>query len=257
MTTVRGADYFAPPRPRVIAHRGLATNAPENTLGAFAAALDAGATHLETDVHATRDGHAVIMHDADLARVLGDDGVNAVVARLTLDELRDAATGRLEICTLSEALQTFPSALVNIDVKAAAAAAPAAAAIRQAGAEGRVLVTSFSRRRRRAAIRRLDSVATSASAIETALAILFARIGAVALAARVLRRVDALQIPASVLGIATTTPAMLERLHRAVREVHIWTVNDPAEMRRMLDAGVDGIVTDRCDLLVGVLRRDR
>jgi glycerophosphoryl diester phosphodiesterase len=237
----------------VIAHRGLALAAPENTLAAFAAALEAGATHLETDVHATRDGEAVILHDPDLRRILDDPSISLTAATATLGELRAAAGDRVQICTLFELLQTFPSALVNIDIKAAAAAAPAAAAIRAAGALDRVLVTSFSRSRRRSAVLSLPGAATSASALELAAAVLAARLHLSPLVECALHGVDAVQMPERVLGISTTTPPMIRTFHRAGVEVHVWTINDEAAMRRLLEAGVDGIVTDRSDRLVEVL----
>ena len=110
-------------RPRIIAHRGLALDAPENTLLAFLRALNAGATHLETDVHASADGVAVISHDPDLGRVAGRS-VN--VGQLTMPELRRVDLGHGQgFCSLAEALDAFPQARFNIDIKDEASAAPA------------------------------------------------------------------------------------------------------------------------------------
>lgn len=256
--TTRGAEkpWFAPPRPRVIAHRGLALRYPENTIEAFRDALAAGATHIETDVQATSDGVVIVLHDPDLQRVLGGGseqgtpGSSGSAARSTLEELRTYAGDRLAICTLTEALQTFPSALFNIDIKSTGAAVSAASDILAAGAAERVLVTSFNSRRRLRVLRDLPGVATSASAATILAAVLAARLGARGALRRVLSAVDAVQIPTEILGIAVTTPPMIAAFHRAGVEVHVWTINDPKEMRRLLDAGVDGIVTDRCDLLV-------
>ena len=103
------------PRPRIIAHRGLASGAPENTLLAFLKALSAGATHLETDVHATADGDAVISHDPELTRVAGRE---VRVGQLTLAELRRIPLGHGQsFCSLAEALDAFPEARFNIDIK--------------------------------------------------------------------------------------------------------------------------------------------
>ena len=114
-------------RPRIIAHRGLALDAPENTLLAFLRALNAGATHLETDVHASADGVAVISHDPDLGRVAGRS-VN--VGQLTMPELRRVDLGHGQgFCSLAEALDAFPQARFNIDIKDEASAAPAAEAM--------------------------------------------------------------------------------------------------------------------------------
>ena len=151
-------------RPRIIAHRGLALDAPENTLLAFLRALNAGATHLETDVHASADGVAVISHDPDLGRVAGRS-VN--VGQLTMPELRRVDLGHGQgFCSLAEALDAFPQARFNIDIKDEASAAPAAEAIRAARAQDRVLITSFSKDRRRAVSGALPGVATSPSVPE-------------------------------------------------------------------------------------------
>jgi glycerophosphoryl diester phosphodiesterase len=244
--------YFAPPRPRVIAHRGLAVAALENSLAAFGAALEAGADYLETDAHATADGRAVLLHDPGLRRIAQ---LSLRIESLTLAELRAIGPIGAEICTLIDALQTFPSARFNIDVKSADAVGPVARDVLAAGASDRVLIASFSSRRRRATAGRVGAaVATSGSAPQVAVALIGAAMGFGPLVRAALRRVDALQIPERLLGLATTTPRMLRAFHRAGVEVHIWTVNDPPAMRRLLAAGVDGIVTDRCDVLAEVVR---
>lgn len=253
--------YFDGPTPRVIAHRGLTIAAPENTLRAFRAALDAGATHLETDVHATVDGVAVLLHDADLLRVTGDPRKVAAVTledvqRLSLRPTGDPLTGvqnaggQDRVCTLSEALAAFPQARFNIDVKAADAVGPTVAAIRGAAAQNRVLVTSFSERRRAATVRQLPGIATSASASTALIAVLAARIGANFLVTAALRNVHAVQLPERLLGLRSSAPSSIAALHRAGVEVHFWTVNRPADMARLLTAGADGLVTDRADLAV-------
>ncbi len=244
--------YLAPPVPRVFAHRGLTTGALENTLAAFDAALAAGAGYLETDAHATADGIAVLLHDAELRRIASLD---LAVSSLTLPELRAIRPIGEQICTLVEALRTFPSARFNIDVKSASAAEAVARAVREADALDRVLVASFSRRRRLRTLARVGDVAASASAIEVLAAVVAALFGLRPLVRRVLRNVDAVQMPQKIAGIRLSTPRLIRAFHRAGVEVHVWTVNDPAEMRRLLDAGVDGIVTDRCDLLAEEIRR--
>ena len=155
-------EYFTPPPPRVLAHRGLATAAPENTLLAFLNALKIGATHLETDVQVSADGRAIVSHDPQLTRLVGRD---VRIDQLTVAELRriDLGSGQ-GFSTLAEVLDAFPDARVNIDIKAAGAADPAAADIRSLKAEHRVLIGSFSASRRLATVRQLPGVATSASA---------------------------------------------------------------------------------------------
>lgn len=251
------SDWFDPPVPRIIAHRGLTVgapgepDAPENTLLAFRRALEVGATHLETDARATADGHAVLIHDPDLRRVTGSA---IAVESATLAELQriDLAAGQ-RICTLREALGRFPSAFFNIDVKAAAAIGPVAAAVRAADAERRVLVTSFSGRRRRAVLRRLPGVATSASSGVALAALVGAKLGAVPIARSVLRRVDAIQLPLRYGPFALDSTTTIRRLRAAGVEVHYWTIDDPDIMRRLVAAGAEGIVTDRADLAVASL----
>ena len=236
--------WFDGPLPRILAHRGLALDAPENGLDAFAAALAAGATHLETDVRATADGVPVLVHDPRLR----DDG--PAVAALPLAELRRLRPGT---ATLDEALEAHPAARFNIDLKAASAVAPAVRAIRRLGAADRVLVTSFSTRRRGPAVRALGPVATSASASQVVAAVLGVRLRSTRLVRAALHAVDAVQLPERIAGLETGSPAVLARFHDAGVEVHVWTVNDPARMRALVAAGVDGIVTDRTDLAVRAL----
>ncbi len=251
MRSEQAEAYFSPARPRVLAHRGLAIEAPENTLLAFAHALALGVDHVETDVHASRDGIAMIAHDPDLDPVAGIPGR---VSDLTAAELAGIPLGRDQgFATLADALEAFPEARFNIDLKCADAVAPTVDAVRQLRAEHRVLLTSFSERRRAAALRLLPEVATSASAPRFAAALVAARLGAVPLVRAALSGVHAVQIPERALGGETTTPRLLRAFHAAGVEVHVWTINEPDVMRALLGRGVDGIVTDRADLALEVI----
>ena len=237
----------------MLAHRGLALDAPENTLLAFAKALAAGATHLVTDVQASADGVAILSHDPDLFRLTG--------RRVRIDQLTAAELGRIDLgesqnfTTLAAALDAFPDARFNIDVKAAAAAVPTIEAVRSARAERRVLIGSFSNARRLTVVRKLPGVATSVSSRGAVIATWAAALGLPALTRRALRGVQAVQLPLLVLGASTTSPRAIAAYHSAGVEVHIWTVNDPVQMNRLLDAGVDGIVSDRADLALEVIAR--
>ena len=246
------SNYLSPALPRVFAHRGLALEAPENTLLAFAKAVSAGAQYIEIDVHGSHDGVAAVAHDPDLKRVAGR---SVSIAQLTMSELRrvDLCDGQ-GFCSLAEALDTFPETRFNIDVKAADAVPGTIAAITAAGAIDRVLVSSFSDRRRRAAVAGLAGVASSASARSFVAALLAGKVGAQALVDRALRGLVAVQVPERALGLAVTTERMIQQLHDAGVEIHVWTVNNPARMRQLLDLGVDGIVTDRADLALEVVR---
>jgi glycerophosphoryl diester phosphodiesterase len=240
---VTRSPWFDGPLPRILAHRGLALEAPENSVDAFRAAEAAGATHLETDLRATADGVVVLVHDPELP-----DGTP--VERLPLAVLRRRLPG---LATLPEALAALPGARFNLDLKARAAVAPAVAVVRDAGAVARVLVTSFSPRRRRPVVRGLPGVATSGSSTDVLATLLAFRVGAPAVR-RALAGVDALQVPPYALGTDLGAPPFLEAVHRAGAEVHLWVVNEPERMRALVAAGADGIVTDRADLAAAVLR---
>lgn len=247
-------SYFTPAPPRVLAHRGFALDAPENTLLAFAKAVALGVTHVETDVHGSADGVSMVSHDPDLTRLAGR---KVRVGQLTSHELRRIPLGEGQgFCSLADALDTFPETRFNIDIKSADAIAPTVAAIRDAGATGRVLIGSFSPERRRAVIRQLPGVATSVSSRGAVAAVSAARsAGGLRTLRRILRDVQAVQLPLSILRMATMTPRTIAAFHAAEVEVHAWTINDEPTMERLLDLGVDGLVTDRADLAMEVLAR--
>lgn len=236
----------------MLAHRGLALEAPENTLLAFAKALAVGVEHLETDVHVSADGIAMCSHDPDLRRLTGR---SVRVEQLTSHELRRVPLGEGQgFCSLAEALDAFPDARFNIDIKTAGAVLPTIAAVRDARAIDRVLIGSFSPARRLAVVRDLPGVATSVSARGAVAAVSAARVGRVGAVRRILRDVDAVQLPLRILRLPTFTRRTIAAFHAAGVEAHAWTVNDPAEMARLLDVGVDGLVTDRADLAMELLR---
>lgn len=248
------SGYFTPAAPRVLAHRGLALEAPENTLLAFAKAISAGVTHLETDVHGSADSVAMISHDPDLTRLAGR---RVAVGQLTSHELRRIQLGEGQgFCSLAEALDAFPDTRFNIDIKAENAVAPTVAAILAARATDRVLIGSFSPARRLVAVRQLPGVATSISARGAVAAVSAARsVGGLPALRRILRDVHAVQLPLSVLRMSTMTPRTIAAFHAADVEIHAWTINDETTMDRLLDLGVDGLVTDRSDLAMAVLAR--
>jgi len=246
--TAEPRSFLGPAGPRILAHRGLSTDAPENTVLAFLQALSHGATHLETDVHASRDGVAVITHDPTLA--LDGTAVNS----LTMAELGRIDLGQGQAyCSLAEALAAFPEARFNIDIKSADAVLPTARAIRRAAAASRVLLTSFSETRRRRALRAVPGAATSASAAGVAGLVTVLALRQHWVLPRLLRGIDAVQVPESAGRLRIVTPRLIRRMHGIGVEVHVWTVNDPARMATLLRMGVDGLVTDRCDLAAQVV----
>jgi glycerophosphoryl diester phosphodiesterase len=242
--------FFAPPLPRVFAHRGLALGVPENTLAAFAKAVEAGVQFIETDVRASSDGIAMICHDDELARIAGVPGR---VGGFTATQLGALDLGQGHgVPTLAEALTAFPLQRFNIDLKSEDVVLPAVAAIRAAGAADRVLVTSFSEHRRRRALILLPGVASSASAPVFLVILIAAKLGVLHLIPRMTRGLGAIQVPELVGRLRVCTPRVIAAAHRAGLEVHVWTVNEPADMLRLRALGVDGIVTDRADLAHGL-----
>ena len=236
--------------PRVIAHRGLALDHPENTLGAFTAALNSGADILETDVHLSRDGSVIVAHDPDLTRVAGRPGLVADFSERELAEI-DLGSGE-GFPTLDQLLSQFPHAKFNIDLKTRTAVEPFAEIIRAHRAESRILATSFDEPTRQAVINLLPEVASSTSRSMVIQARLRTWLGLPMEKWTVPAEVVALQIPPAMYGVALVTPSMLRLAKRKGLEVHVWTINNPEDMRRLWTMGVHGIVTDRSDLAVEV-----
>ncbi|GAB2970499.1 glycerophosphodiester phosphodiesterase family protein [Frigoribacterium salinisoli] len=247
--------FFDAPVPRVLAHRGFAVDAPENTLLAFARALALGTPYLETDVHATLDGVAIISHDADLGRVAGN---GRRLSLLTLEQVRAVRLPEDQtVPTLQEALEAFPDAFFNIDVKADEAVRPTAEAIVRADAVDRVLVTSFSTKRRRAVTGLLPGVASSASSWGVGAALVASTLPRGPLRRLGLRLVtrgfDAVQVPERWWRLTIATEQRVADWAAAGIETHVWTVDDPDDVRRLVRLGVVGIVTDRTDLALETL----
>jgi glycerophosphoryl diester phosphodiesterase len=236
--------------PRAFAHRGWHIGdlaGLENTLVAFRRAYDEGYRHLETDVRATADGELVVFHDARLDRVTDASGS---VGSLPWSEVGAARVGGREpIPRLAELLETLPDAHFNIDAKSDAAVRPLAELIHRMGAEDRVCVVSFSDRRvaaLRAAVG--DGTAWALGPAET-----FRLYRAAVVRRQFSTTAVAAQVPMLYRRVPIVTPRFLRAAHAAGLEVHVWTIDDDAEMHRLLDLGVDGIMTDRPDILRAVL----
>lgn len=235
-----------------MAHRGgslLPANVgKENTAYAFAQAYALGYRWMETDVHATVDGHLVAFHDPHLDRVSDAQGA---ISELTLAQVQQVRVGGEPIPTMAQLLDQFADCRFNIDLKAPGTPDPLARLLSEHRAESRVCVGSFSQRRL-ARFRRLTAgrVATSCGPIEIGVAV-------VVPALIRLSRGAALQVPVStpLLGhqVAVVTPAVIAAAHRAGRQVQVWTIDEPEEMTRLIDLGVDGLITDAIDVLKDVL----
>ncbi|MGL4178693.1 MAG: glycerophosphodiester phosphodiesterase family protein [Dermatophilaceae bacterium] len=255
-----GYPYLSDPTPVAMAHRGGAGYAPnqgvENTMAAFGRAVAMGYRYLETDVHATRDDVVVAFHDAALDRVTDASGA---VADLPWNAVREARVGGTEpIPRIGDLLEAFPGIRVNIDVKAPRAIAPLVREIAHRGATERVCLGSFSERRLRA-LRRALGPAVATAAGQVGVAVL--RFTPSVLSRLLHSPAPVLQIPARHRWrgrtVTLVTPGLLRRAHALGKHVHVWfpswSREDAAEMHRLLDLGVDGLVADRIDVLAAVL----
>lgn len=245
-------------RVRAYAHRGGSYHPEieglENTLEAFQHAVDLGYTHLETDVHVTRDGVLLAFHDAVLDRVTDRHGR---ISDLSYDEVRAARVGGShQVPTLAELFAAFPDVEFNIDIKSDRAVGVLAEFLQASGQEHRVTVGSFSVARLER-FRRLTGgrVRTSAHPLEVAAYLLLPSGRLADLLTR--GRASALQIPhkrrVGPLSLTVASRRLVRKAHAAGKEVHVWTIDAPDEMRVLLDRDVDGLMTDRTDLLKDVL----
>lgn len=270
--------YLALPGPWLVAHRGGSLLAPENTLAAFDRAASLGADAVETDVRLTADGVVVAFHDEDTARLTG---VAGTVEARTLPELQrlDAGYGftaddggsfpfrgaGLRVPTLAEVLRRYPRLRFSIDAKPddAPLAAALAAVVRESGAEERVCVGSF-----------FDAQSTRLGALLPRCArylpeqaatchVMAAKSGPLRQAQGERTDEDACpggfqlaSLPHFVGALEVVDAGTVAYFHRRGLAVHVWTVDAEEEMRALLALGVDGLITDRPDLLAQVLGRE-
>jgi len=247
------SSYLDSPAPVAFAHRGGSLVAPnvgiENTLAAFEHAVSLGYRHLETDVRCSADGVVYACHDETLARLTGNPHSIAELRSTQVDaELLD---GREPPTRLETLLERFPDARFNIDVKTDAALEPTAELLEKNDALDRVCLATFSHRRSLLIRARLPGVVTACSAREVA-ALRYAPWGVVR-SLRALHGRLCVQAPYHRGRITVVTPSFVRRAHALGAPVHVWTIDDAPVMHRLLDLGVDGIVTDRTDTLRDVL----
>jgi glycerophosphoryl diester phosphodiesterase len=236
--------------PIALAHRGGALDGLENSMAAFARAVELGYRYVETDVHATADGVLVVLHDDTLDRVTDRTGA---VAALPWREVRAARIGGVEpVPRLTDLLDAWPDLRVNVDAKSDRAVEPLLETVRRAGAIDRVCVGSFSDRRLRQARAALGPrLCTSMGPAEVRRLVLAAR-GLLPRAA-VSRAPACVQIPPRQGRVVLAEPRLLALAHSLGLPVHVWTVNHADQMRTLLDLGVDGLISDDIATLRAVL----
>jgi glycerophosphoryl diester phosphodiesterase len=241
------SGYLDHPRPLAFAHRGGgAGHFPENSWKAFEHAVGLGYAYLETDAHATSDGTVVAFHDRSLDRVTDATGR---IADLTAGEVAAARIGGSEpIPLLADLIMAWSDVRFNIDVKDEPVIGPLVDVLRWTNCWDRVCLTSFSGSRLDATRRLLPRPVCSATT-PAGIGAIRAGLPVKTLAARfAARSVQCAQIPFSM-----ATNRFLSRAHAAGLQVHAWTVNDRAVMTRLLDQGIDGIMTDETETLREVL----
>jgi glycerophosphoryl diester phosphodiesterase len=249
------------------AHQGGAAEMPSSTLVALHRAVEVGAHALELDVHCTSDGHLVVCHDATVDATTEGTGRIAAMTLADLQKLDNAyrfgpdegfpyrGQGH-RIVTLDEVLEAFGSTLLNLDIKETAPTVPPyedklAATLRRFGRSDDVIVASFLDGATEAFSTFAPEVSTSAGTMATA-----------QFWAAVQNddepppmRHHALQVPPDYEGTVIVDDRFVTRAHDAGLAVHVWTIDDPAEMERLVALGVDGIMTDRPSVLAEVLSR--
>jgi glycerophosphoryl diester phosphodiesterase len=249
--TVPTHPYLVWDGPIPFAHRGGTSEYPENTAPAFEHAVALGYRYLETDVHLTADGVLVAFHDNDLLRTCGHRGEIIAMRWEEIAALR--VDGREPIPLMRDLLERWPEVRFNIDCKADAAVEALAQLVEKTGAIDRVCIGAFSHRRLQRLRRRLGPrLLTALSPSEVASLRLAGRLPGSS--ARVAQVPTSTGRAGSNRRVTVVTPSFVRHAHDRGAPVHVWTINDEAEMHRLLDLGVDGIMTDRPELLRSVFQ---
>jgi glycerophosphoryl diester phosphodiesterase len=256
------SDFFAATRPRAMAHRGASAEYPENTMPAFRAAVETGVEYIELDVHCTSDGEVVVFHDDGLSRIASDERLIREMTMAELDAVDAAYNFSLDggrrpfrgqgigVPRLAEVLKSWPTLRFVIEFKPrdSIIADTTLEVVRQTGMERRVLFAS----EHMLPIVRIRELApqcpTNLPAAEIA-----AFVQGLGLGSQPDAVGDALQIPPEHQGLKLATPELVDAAHQKGLEVHVWTINDQAQMAEMLALGVDGIITDHPTRLLKLL----
>lgn len=245
----RAADfaYLDWPGPIAWAHRGGASEVPENTLPAFEHAVRLGYRYVETDVHVTADGVLLAFHDDVLDRVTDRTGV---IGELPWSVVREAKVDGIEpIPRFEDLLGAWPELRINVDPKHDEAVEPLVEVLRRAAAVDRVCIGAFSDDRLARMRAALPGICTSLGPGGSL------QLGLAAAGSADVGELEApcAQLPASYGDTAVVTEALVAEAHRRGMQVHVWTIDEPDEMTRLLDLGVDGLMTDRPAVLKDLL----
>ncbi len=254
-------------RPLVFAHRGGKGIAPENTLTAFQKSFDLGVDVLELDIHATKDGELVVIHDKTVDRTTNGKGL---VADKTLAEIKGLDAGfnwtnddgktfpfrgqNVKIPTLREVFEAFPNAIINIEPKyeKPSPVKPLCDLITEFNRTDKVIVGSFRDDVLEDLRQNCKGVATSASPSEATGFLARYKVG---LNDNYTPKMSALQIPQRIGSFEIVTADYLKAAHAQNLQVHVWTINKTEDMQKLIDLGVDGIMTDYPDRLLELLRK--
>ncbi|MFE2888983.1 glycerophosphodiester phosphodiesterase [Streptomyces sp. NPDC059272] len=248
MTTLIRHPYLDHPGPIPFAHRGGTADGLENTVFQFRRAVELGYRYIETDVHATADGKLVAFHDETLDRVT--DGAGRIADLSWSDVSHARVAGKEPVPLFEELLETFPEVRWNVDVKAEPALRPLLDLLERTDSWNRVLVGSFSEKR----------VVRAQHLAGPRLATSFGTRGVLNLRLRswgaplpVRRSAVAAQVPEEQSGVPVVDRSFVRAAHARGVQVHVWTINEADRMHRLLDLGVDGIMTDHIDTLREVM----
>jgi glycerophosphoryl diester phosphodiesterase len=255
--------------PLVMAHRGGAGLWPENTMYAFERAVELGVDVLETEIHSTADGVLVLSHDSTVDRTTNGSGP---IKSLTLAELKTLDAGYtwtsdggqtfpfrgqgIKVPTLEELFTAFPNVRMNIDIKQVqpCLTVPFCNMLRTFAMAPKVMAASFKSKTLKRFRRQCSEVVTSAN--QTEVSIFFA-LNLIFLGASFRTTARALQVPEYSYGLHLLTKRFIDTAHGLKLKVHAWTINEVSAMQRLLDLGVDGIITDYPDRLISLLGRNR
>jgi len=262
-------SFFDTELPIVFAHRGASGYFPENTILAFAEAIESGTNYIETDAHLTKDDIPILHHDENLKDTTGKD---KLIGELTYDEIKKLDAGfnftpddgksypfrekGTYVPTLDEVLRQFKGSRFNIDIKDGKkkTAGLVLDVVKKRGAKGRVLIASKSKKALGVIRREAPDVTTGASKGEV---IKFLSLSIIKMKTLYKIPFCALQVPKEIFELSFLNPRLIEAAKDAGVQIHVWTINDEDDMIRLFNMGVDGIFTDYPEKGIETARRYR